>query len=275
VSKGTGSNGDPVPVTSGQLASTGGTVQPLEDYKPPPTAPGIYDLVGYTESKAIKKAVATRLRRLQRQELRTRQTRITTPAWSSQPIPGLVMALRSSGRDAFGTARAISELDTAMRRANSLLDDLQTGEDVTSWPMPTRPERCGLLLLDAGPGSLETLWTVYGVLVTAATSTPVSLASLASLAWSTSSSARRIASRWRLRRLYSYDIDQRPRANATVDSADELGTWQERTTKSLVPALELAMHNRTGLDYRATGPGGELRIIVLPPSDEGGLVSSV
>ncbi len=247
-----------------------GSLRPLEDYKPAHGDPSLRDmpLLDY-EPKVIPKAVAKRLGRLGRRELRIPQPRITTPAWSNeQPIPGLLIALRSTGRDAFGCGRAISELDTAVRRANALLEDLEAGDDVRSWPMPTRPERGGLWLLDATQGSLDTLWVVYGSLVTAATSTPVSLASFASLAWTASRSARRIASRFRLRHLRPHEIDERPKTEELAPG-DVLGTWQERTTKSLAPILQLAVENGTGLNFSASGPGGEVRFIVPPRSPDG------
>lgn len=114
----------------------------------------------------------------------------------------------------------------------------------------------------ATPGSLQPLADI----VTAATSTPVSLASFASLAWAASRSARRIASRWRVRNLRHHEIDQRPGAAELTAQDEVLGTWQERTTKTLVPVLQSAVENGTGLDFSASGPGGDVRFIVLPRS---------
>jgi hypothetical protein len=225
------------------------------------------------ERPEIARAVTRRIRGLAIDELRNPQTRIATPVWWSHglAVPGLIVAQRWAGGDAFGCSRQIAELDTSVRRANAMLDSLLAGEQVLSWPLPMRPERGGLWLMDADYGSLDALWTVYGALVATATSTPVSLASLASLAWTSSRSAWRIARNWRVRVLEPDELSHRPSAaNSGPTQGDRGGTWQERTTKRLLPVLEQAVQNGSGVDFRATGPGGEIRFIVPPKSTDAG-----
>jgi hypothetical protein len=222
------------------------------------------------ERPEIARAVTRRLRSLAIHELRNPQTRIGTPAWShGLALPGFIVAQRWAGGDAFGCSRQIAELDTSVRRANAMLESLLAGEQELRWPLPMRPERGGLWLMDADYGSLDALWTVYGALVATATSTPVSLASFASLAWTSSRSAWRIARNWRVRVLEPDELSQRPSAaNSGPTLTDRGDTWQERTTKRLLPVLEQAVQNGSGVDFRATGPGGEIRFIVPPRSTE-------
>jgi hypothetical protein len=214
----------------------------------------------------IGPTVARRLRGLARQEARAQQQRIVTPDWSPQgAIPGLIVAQRYVGGDAFGASRQTFELDMAIRRAAALIEVLNAGEQVTSWPRPIRPERGGLWLLDATYGSLELLWTFYNSLVGVATSTPISLASFASLAWSSSRSASRMARSWVVRRLEPGEVAQRPSASTPTEAVGE--TWQERTTKGMIPVFQAAISQGTGFDFRATGPSGEVRFIIAPRGD--------
>ncbi len=249
-----------------------GTPEALANYKPGwnRTRSDLDTLTIDYEQRAIPKAVSIRLC-LQKQERRSKPTRTITPSWSDdRAIPGVLVVLHWDSGDAFGCSRVNAELDTAFRRANALMEKLKAGEEVTTWPMPTRPSRAGLWLMDARYGSLDTLWIVYGALVTAATSAPVSLASFAALAWSASKSAARITGRWRVRYLSRGEIE-RERPGPTLRSRlpeEAIGTWQERTTKSLMPAIELAVSNGTGLNFSAVGPGGEVRLIVPPNSAE-------
>ena len=134
---------------------------------------------------AMPQAVVRRLRSLDHREVRLQQPRTFTPRWlpAGLPasLPGLIVAQWSRG-DAFGCSQQIAELDLAFRRAGALHVLFREGVAVDGWPRPIRPERGGLQLLDAQNGSLDVLWTFYGTLVSVATSTPVTLASFASLA---------------------------------------------------------------------------------------------
>ncbi len=219
------------------------------------------------ERLPIGPTVARRLRSLARQELRSRQSRTVNPAWSSvkEAIPGLIVVQRYNGCDAFNASRYIADLDAAMRRAAGLLAMLEAGDQVEAWPRPIRPERGGLWLLDARYGSLDLLWTMYGSLVAAATSTPVTLASFTCLAWSSGKGVRK-AGQWVVQTLTPGQLHQRPSASdyAEQDIGANGEIWHERTTKRLVPVFKQAINDGRGLDFRATGPGGELRLIVTP-----------
>lgn len=209
-----------------------------------------------------------RLRSLLRAELE-QQPRIITPRWTQErAIPALIVTQRWAGGDAFGCARQISELDIALRRATALVELYLDNEPVEQWPRPVRPERGGLWLLDASYGSLDALWSVYGALVIAATSTPVSLASFASLAWQTSKFASRMARRWVVRPLGPREVVDRPRAaDSNLSAVDREETWQERTTKRVIPILKQAVEDGYGVDFRATGPSGEVRLTVAPRAE--------
>ena len=167
----------------------------------------------------------------------------------------------------FGAARQSAELDMAVRRAVALMKLMETGERVTAWPQPIRPRRGGLWLLDARYGSLDLLWTVYGSIVAVATSTPISLASFSSLAWSASRSASRMARRVLVRPLEPVELVHRPSAGDPVPSASHGDSWEERTTKRMIPVFKLAISDGRGIDFRATGPSGEVRFMVPPRTD--------
>jgi hypothetical protein len=226
----------------------------------PPEPPLLYPY------RDIGPTLARRLRSLARQETRSLRPRITDPTWSPHgPIPGLIVAQRRAGGDAFGCAHQIADLDMAFRRAATLIELLLSGEQVHSWPIPVRPERGGLWLLDSRYGSFDALWSFYGTLVSVATSTPVSLASFASLAWNSGKYGYQKTTKWLVHRIEPAELADRPSANDSLPSTvTRVDTWQERTTKRLMPLLKQAVDDGYGLDFRATGPNGELRFIITP-----------
>jgi hypothetical protein len=224
----------------------------------------------YKLDDLIAPTTARRLRSLAKHEARSPEPRLASPAWArEEEIPGLIIAQRYSGGDAFGISRQSAELDLAFRRAAALIRLLEAGEQVTSWPRPMRPARGGLWLLDARYGSLDALYTVYGALVTVAMSQPVSLASFASLAWTASKSATRLASRWIVRVLHPSELTQRPSAGDLSPAiAHDDDFVLDRMTKRLLPFFREAVNDGRGLDFRATGASGEVRIIVTPRNSE-------
>jgi hypothetical protein len=221
-------------------------------------------------SHPIRPTNVVRMRSLAMYENRSRQYRVASPAWvREEEIPGLLVVQLYSGGDAFGVARQTAELDLAVRRAAALIRLLDTGERVTSWPRPIRPARGGLWLLDARHGSLDALYTFYGALVSVAMSQPVSLASFASLAWTSSKSAARLASKWVVRTLHPRELVHRPSAG---ESSSALGTPDqeipfEQMTRRLLPLFKQAVDDGRGLDFRAKGSSGEIRFIVTPRND--------
>jgi hypothetical protein len=201
---------------------------------------------------------------LAHEEQRFPQARVARPSWlNGRLVPGVLIALLWNDNDAFGTARLIREMDISFRRGNALLASILAGERPSSWPLPTRPERGGLWLLDIQYGSFEAFYACYGGLVTIAASTPVSLASFGALAWSSSKSAVRVARDWSIRFMHPPEIEERPEAHASEAAVDALGpTWQERTVQELVPLLQDVVSSGRGFELTSTGPGGEVRIIV-------------
>ena len=253
-----------------QLAPTGGAgslarLGTDDMVRPPdPELPELY------ERQPIAPAVANRLRSLTRHEARSQKPRYFKPTWSQgRSLPGLIVAQRWARDDAFGCARQIAELDAALRRGTALIELFSSGERVDTWPRPIRPERGGLRLLDAGYGSLDLLWTIYGTLVSVAATTPVSLASFASLAWNSSKYASRMAHTWVVRPLEARElVDPPSAADPPPIVAPSAENWQERTTKRLMPLLRQAVDDGRGLDFHAAGQDGELRLIVTPKAYE-------
>lgn len=231
--------------------------------------PDLGEVFLWGDRHPIPPTLGRRLRRIYRLESRSPEHRIIAPSWSREgAIPGLIVAQRYDGGDAFGLARQTAELDMPLRRAAALIKMLQAGEQIDSWPRPILPHRGGLWLLDARYGSLDALWTVYGDLVTVAASTPVSLASFATLAWGTSRSALRTAHRWVVRSLKGTELAERPSASDPTPSDSRAETWQERTSKRLAPVFEQAIKEGYGVDFRAAGAGGEIRLIVTPAATQ-------
>ena len=220
-------------------------------------------LGNYEPNPLISATLAKRLRSLARKETKNNSERVFTAGWTEgAEINGLIVAHRTNGH-AFGSARQIAELDKAFRRAAALIEKLSSGEPVEEWPRPIHPRRGGLQVLDARHGSLDILWTFYGGLVAVAASTPVSLASFASLAWDTSKYSYGLARRWFVRPLLSRELRDRPDAGHGSYLGEE-EPWQERTTKKLMPLLRQAIDSGQGLDFQVTGQDGEIRLIVPP-----------
>jgi hypothetical protein len=227
----------------------------------------------FSAQEPIGRTAAGRLERLIR--LETRQAdypRIVEPAWSKfgGPIPGLIVAQHDERGAAFGLAGEIDELDRAFRRAAALIELVQAREHIRTWPTPVRPGRGGLLLLDAEYGSLDVLWTFYGTLVTMAQSEPVSLMSLATLAWDVGRYGRKAAT-WAVRLLQRVTVTQRPSAADQVDYPGE--PWGIELTKRIVPVLTGAVEEGYGVDLSLSEAKQEIRLILMPRSG-GGLAES-
>jgi hypothetical protein len=217
----------------------------------------------YRGDYPIAKAVATRLERLVRLETRrSDQPRIVDPDWSRLGrIPGLIVAQRVENGTAFRSARQIAGLDKAFRRAAALIDLVEGHEHIERWPLPIRPERGGLLLLDVEYGSLDALWTFYGTLTTLAQSSPVSLISLASLAWDASRSAAK-ATQWTVHRLAGNEILHRPSAADPGNHAGE--PWKLETTKRMLPVLLKSVEEGYGIDFTVSDDAGKIRLLLTP-----------
>lgn len=71
-----------------------------------------------------------------------------------------------------------------------------------------------------------------------------------------------------MRALRPGELADRPSAGNSPQTIDHDGeVWHERTTKRLVPIFKEAIRDGRGLDFQATGPSGEVRLIVTPRQD--------
>jgi len=177
---------------------------------------------------------ASRVRQVLRTELEHREPRYMKPQWleSEDAIPGMLISLRYTRQDGHGVSKRIRDLDIALRRAGATLDNYYLREQNAGWAHPTRPERGGLWVLDSRRGSYELLATVYGTLVIWATSAPVSLASLVSLAWDSAVSATHVG-RWAVGQLRGSLKDGPPELGASHGP----GEWGLKQTKALAPVM--------------------------------------
>lgn len=210
----------------------------------------------YEELPGLAEVAAKRLTTLIRTESVLREEKVAYPTWlQGQAIPRLVVSLHCEGRDVFGVSRALAKLDLAVRRAGAMYQHLSRGRSLTRWPEPIRTHRAGLYLLDAGVGSFDALMTVWGVLVTAAASAPVSVASLIALAWDIGRGAIHVTKRWRGAVLQQEDEHRR---------FEPAQSWGIKHTKELVPVLEKVIENDRGFEFSLTDGDLQLKITVLP-----------
>ncbi len=207
----------------------------------------------------------TRIQRILRAEIREPRSRYMQPWWvePEEAVPGLVISLRYERQDAHGIALRTRDLDMAFRRAGATLENYHRGERNTGWAHPTRPERGGLLVLDTRCGSYELLATVYGSLVLWATSAPVSLASLVSLAWDSAVGATRVG-RWAVSKFHGSPNAGPPQLGSSHGDAE----WGVKQTKALEPvkprrraAASSHLARRRVVDVRLTiYPNSELTV---------------
>lgn len=206
----------------------------------------------------------SRIRRILRAEIREPRLRYMRPRWieSEEAIPGLVISLRYERQDAHGIASRTRDLDLAFRRAAATLENYHEGERNVGWAYPMRPERGGLWVLDARRGSYEILATVYGSLVIWATSTPVSLASLVSLAWDSAVGATRVG-RWAVSKFHGSPNDGQPQLGSSQGDAK----WGLKQTKALQPVMLDAAKAGSGLEFVNNSATGEVRLTIYPNSE--------
>lgn len=205
-----------------------------------------------------------RLIRLARKEVENLQSGYIVPRWMdvSEPIPRLIVSIRYSRRDVHGVQVRLRDLDIAARRAASTLENWLGGESRSEWSYPMRPERGGLWVLDARRGSVEVFATVYGALVTVATSTPVALVALMSLAYDAKVAIGR-AGRWTVRQFQSQASGAPPALGAPADGQ----TWRIETTKALEPIMKAAIDAGVGFEFVNSSDAGEIRLAVPPRSE--------
>ncbi len=122
-----------------------------------------------------------------------------------------------------------------------------------------RPERGGLWVLESRRGSYELVATVYGALVSLAISTPVSLASLACLAWDSAVAVSRLG-RWTVGQFQGSPSDGPPELGSS-HGHDE---WGMKQTKALQPVMLEAAKTGSGLEFVNNSGTGEVRLTIYP-----------
>jgi hypothetical protein len=211
--------------------------------------------------RAIDVTDFRRLTQLFNTETEELTSRVVYPSWldGDEAIPGLVVAFRYSRQDAHGIARGTRELDMAFRRAAALMESVVRGDEAVL-PIPIRPERGGLWLLEANRGSYEAVYTFYGALVAIAASTPVSLAAFASLLWDIEAGIRS-AIRWKAGR-----SDQSPKGAlpGTAPSDSSHQNWGLRETEALQPVMLEAAKSGAGVDFAHDAATCQIRLIIYP-----------
>lgn len=179
-----------------------------------------------------------RLRGLAQQE-----QELPTPEELGPRFPLLIKHRCASGT-VFEAAKQLTVLDLAFRRAEALSRQFAKQPRESSWPRPTRPERCGLLVVDASAGSLDTVLAVYGSLVAVAQTGPVSLIAMASLIWDATKTAQRIGRGW-VARIHGDGMQ-----------TDELD-WRERTMKAAMPLMTEAVASGRGVSLTMSNRYGD------------------
>jgi len=147
----------------------------------------------------------------------------------------------------------------AFRRAAATLENYYLREQDTGWAHPMRPERGGLWVVDSRRGSYELLATVYGALVIWATSAPVSLASLVSLAWDSAVATTRVG-RWAVGQFYGTPEDGPPQLGSAPGDTE----WGVKQTIALEPVMLAAAEAGNGLEFVNNSTTGEVRLTIYP-----------
>lgn len=202
-----------------------------------------------------------RMRKILRSESQNPVPRFMQPAWleSEIAVPTLLVSLRYKSQDAHGITQSIREIDLAFRRAAATIEAIRRGGHRGVWAPAIRPERGGLWALDYRRGSFEMLTTFYGGLVTLATSTPVSLAALTSLAWDSAASARRLGS-WTVGKFTENPDEGPPQSGSPVSDSE----WGVKQTKALTPVMSAAAAAGNGLEFVNNSATGEMRLTIYP-----------
>lgn len=205
-----------------------------------------------------------RISQVARREAAVRDTGYIVPRWlnTEEAIPGFLVSLRYEGRDVHGAQVRLHDLDIAFRRAAATLESMSVRRLDNGWSYPMRPERGGLWLLDARQGSFEVVATVYGALVAVATSQPIALAALASLALDAKVAASRLG-HWVGQQFGSQTMGAPP----ALGSPAEGERWGIENTKALSPVMLAAIEAGVGFEFVNTSSTGEVRIAV-PPRNE-------
>ncbi|MGB3762102.1 MAG: hypothetical protein WA966_02695 [Ornithinimicrobium sp.] len=216
--------------------------------------PGGLSVLQTPASPQLTEADRTRLRRVLRSEFDEPMPRVIRPEWAgNRYLPGLVVSYRHPGSDIFGVAQSLAELDSTFRSAAATIENWHSNGADSAIAKPMRPERGGLRLLDAQPGSFEVWMTLWGDLTTLATSAPVSVASLAALIWQMRVAPRKVAD-WTFRQ--SNDLGRKkPVAGHALD--DTGTTFGVAHTAALMPVLATLAQQGTAFQFHVQNEAGE------------------
>ena len=214
----------------------------------------------HRELAPLSAAASDRLAQLMRLEASKEDRRVARPDWlEGRAVPRLIVRARYSGSDAFGASRMMARLDLATRRAGSIQRSLVLGDKLVGWPQPLRTHQGGLRLLDAHVGSLDLIMTVWGGLVTVATSAPIAVAGLIALGWDVKRTVTGAVRKWRASPLGHEQLGP-PSLDPPVSST----VWGVKHTKELAPVLAQAVANDQGFEFFLADGEHQLKIVVLP-----------
>jgi hypothetical protein len=212
---------------------------------------------------ALSGAASRRLTDLARSEIVEAESQFVRPKWLNlQAIPRLIVSARYDGLDAFGASRLMGRLDLAARRAGAMHRHIMNGDKKKEWPEPLRSYQGGLHILDVRVGSFEVVTTVWGALVSIATSSPIAVAGLMALAWDVGSAGRYVAARWRAGALVGQTSD-RP----SLDMSPAGEPWSSSQTHALVPVMKDAIANNQGFEFSLDGRDLRVKLTVLRSAD--------
>ncbi|MCI2958391.1 hypothetical protein MN032_11870 [Agromyces atrinae] len=117
----------------------------------------------------------------------------------------------------------------------------------------------GLRLLDARIGSFDVVTTVWGSLVSIASSSPVVVASLIALAWDVTRGTKRLADRW-----VGSALDTNHDGPPVLQAPTAGEPWGVQHTKAFIPVLDAAIADGRGVEYFLDEADRTLKITVLP-----------
>lgn len=246
-----------------QLANLPGALDYLTDARPRTRESRGNLLVGRSKFPVLEPSVtgatAVRLTGLAQIEL-AQDASYVNPKWlEGQSVPRLLISAKYEGSDAFGSSRLMADLDLSARRAGALFRKLANDGQAKGWPTPMRTYEGGLRTLDIRPGSLEVVMTFWGSLVMLASSSPVAVAGMMSLAWDVGRGSLNLANRW-VGAAISSAHEQRPSLDRPVNGEQ----WGIRHTKALAPVLEAAAATGSGAELVVNEVDRTVKLSVLP-----------
>lgn len=182
------------------------------------------------------------------------------PTWlNGQAIPRLLVLARYEGSDAFGSSRLLADLDLSARRAGALFRTLLRDGEAKRWPAPLRTYEGGLRLLEVRLGSFEVVMTFWGSLAMLASSSPVAVAGMMSLAWDVGRGSVRAADRW-LGAALAAGQGESP----SLERPAHAQQWGLGHTKALAPVLEAAAVSGSGAELVVNEIDRTVKLSVLP-----------